>query len=361
MKKYIIFYITGHGFGHAVRSAEVIDALLQKDPEVELFVRTDAPEWLFPQNHSRVHYESVEIDIGAIQKNSFEVDVYKTYHEVSRLFQSWKDIFNQERAILSGNKIQLVLGDIPPLAFRIADKMNIPAMAIGNFSWNWIYEDWLSQKNEFSSIVDEIKRDYATVHTLFRIPGHEPMSAFPNIVDVPHIGRKGHLKKETLQEEFNIPDTHRVLLLALPQYDQHLIPWDKLSKFSNWIILSPFSEHPDGNILPVKRTGFKFSDLISASDVVLSKPGYGIVTDCYTNRTPLLYISRKDFRECDVLIQWLDNHSVSQEMTVDELVDGEWQPILDALTTKKQSWDDVPVDGAQVIAGNVLEKIGEVL
>lgn len=361
MIKRIVFYITGHGFGHAVRSAEIVDALLVADPGVELFIRTDAPEWLFPLDHPNVHFKAVEIDIGAIQKNSFEVDVEKTCCEVSRLFKSWPKLFRQESTFIAENNIQMILGDIPPLAFRIAKEMNIPACAIGNFSWNWIYEDWLSQKPEFASIIQKIEEDYASAQLLYRLPGHEQMSAFQNIMDVPHIGRKGSIRKEMLQKDFHIPEDHRILLLALPQYDQHLIPWDKLFRFEKWTVLSPFTDNPHRNILPIKRTGLKFSELISASDVVLSKPGYGIVTDCYTNRTPLLFIPRKDFRECDVLIQWLNKHSVSQEIDVETLIAGEWKSILDQLTLKPQIWDNVPVDGATVIAEDVLKRTGEML
>ena len=42
----VALYVSGHGFGHAVRSAQVAAALL--DAGAQVVVRTDAPAWLFP-------------------------------------------------------------------------------------------------------------------------------------------------------------------------------------------------------------------------------------------------------------------------------------------------------------------------
>jgi hypothetical protein len=36
----IVFYISGHGFGHASRSIEVINAMLARRPETRVGVRT---------------------------------------------------------------------------------------------------------------------------------------------------------------------------------------------------------------------------------------------------------------------------------------------------------------------------------
>jgi hypothetical protein len=43
----IAFYISGHGFGHASRSIELIRALLERQPGLRVVVSTPAPQWLF--------------------------------------------------------------------------------------------------------------------------------------------------------------------------------------------------------------------------------------------------------------------------------------------------------------------------
>ena len=48
--------------------------------------------------------------------------------------------------------------------------------------------------------------------------------------------------------------------------------------------------------------GYRYEDLVRAVDVVVTKPGYGIISECLANDTALLYTSRGDFREYQVLV-----------------------------------------------------------
>ena len=48
--------------------------------------------------------------------------------------------------------------------------------------------------------------------------------------------------------------------------------------------------------------GVRYEDLVRAVDVVISKPGYGIISECVANDTALLYTSRGDFIEYDVFV-----------------------------------------------------------
>ena len=43
----IVFYVSGHGFGHTSRAIEVIHALLRAQPEAHIVVKTAAPLRLF--------------------------------------------------------------------------------------------------------------------------------------------------------------------------------------------------------------------------------------------------------------------------------------------------------------------------
>ena len=45
----ILFYITGHGFGHATRVIETINQLSDKAPDVLALIATSVPKWLFEQ------------------------------------------------------------------------------------------------------------------------------------------------------------------------------------------------------------------------------------------------------------------------------------------------------------------------
>ena len=42
----IVVYVSGHGFGHATRVAEVLRVMREREPSVPLTVVSSVPEWL---------------------------------------------------------------------------------------------------------------------------------------------------------------------------------------------------------------------------------------------------------------------------------------------------------------------------
>jgi L-arabinokinase len=59
----------------------------------------------------------------------------------------------------------------------------------------------------------------------------------------------------------------------------------------------------------LQASGLDYVDLVGAVDVVFTKPGYGIVSDCIAAGTRLVYVERGDFPEYDVFVaempRWL--------------------------------------------------------
>ena len=52
----------------------------------------------------------------------------------------------------------------------------------------------------------------------------------------------------------------------------------------------------------IYSAGYRYEDLVRAVDVVATKPGYGIISECIANDTALLYTSRGRFVEYDVMV-----------------------------------------------------------
>ena len=47
--------------------------------------------------------------------------------------------------------------------------------------------------------------------------------------------------------------------------------------------------------------GITYIDVVAAADVVVSKPGYGIIADCLATKTRLVYLARPTFPEVALL------------------------------------------------------------
>ena len=61
--------------------------------------------------------------------------------------------------------------------------------------------------------------------------------------------------------------------------------------------MGPFGGLPKSDMY---RAGVRYEDLVAAVDVVVTKPGYGIIAECLANNTAMLYTSRGRFAEYDV-------------------------------------------------------------
>ena len=98
-------------------------------------------------------------------------------------------------------------------------------------------------------------------------------------------------------------------------------------------------------------------DLVAAVDVVLTKPGYGIISECVANDTALVYTSRGHFVEYDVLVRemprWLRCGFISNE----DLLAGRWQPALDRALAQPAPPETLGVDGAERAAAIILRHL----
>ena len=78
----------------------------------------------------------------------------------------------------------------------------------------------------------------------------------------------------------------------------------------------------DGNLLVLPDTQSQYEDLVRAVDVIVTKPGYGIVADVLAHRVPMLYTDRGNFPEYPHLVQALNDYATAEFIPQDELLDG---------------------------------------
>ena len=73
--KRILFYISGHGYGHATRCLEIIKKIQFTESGCEIHIQTSAPEWLISLNLQK-NYNLIPkaCDVGAVQKNSYDLN-----------------------------------------------------------------------------------------------------------------------------------------------------------------------------------------------------------------------------------------------------------------------------------------------
>src|SRR6266702_479847 len=181
----IAYYITGHGYGHARRSVEVIRQLRKLRPDLSVFFRTTANAGIFEElGKTNIHLDRVELDPGAIEKDLFTIDHASTAKAVRWAIARRDQLVATEMGFLRQNKIQLILADIPFLAGDIAAAAGIPIIAITNFTWDWIYEPYFGDKPD---LLREIEKSYSKIPTLLKIPFGGRRDWFKEVTEIPVI------------------------------------------------------------------------------------------------------------------------------------------------------------------------------
>jgi L-arabinokinase len=126
------------------------------------------------------------------------------------------------------------------------------------------------------------------------------------------------------------------------------IPLADLERSGDFSILAPPREAP---------AGLRYEDLVAAADVVVSKPGYGIVSECVANDTALLYTSRGRFVEYDVFVREMPRLLRCRFLPMDDMIAGRWIDGIRALLAAPPPPERPAVDGALVAARILLDAI----
>ena len=101
--------------------------------------------------------------------------------------------------------------------------------------------------------------------------------------------------------------------------------------------------------------GLAYEDLVAASDVVVTKPGYGIVSECIANDVPLLYTSRGRFADYDVMVAEMPRVLRSRYISQDDLIAGRWREPVEALVKQPLPSERPSTNGADVAAEEILQ------
>jgi len=337
---------------------EIINFLFENYPGSEIFIKTDAPAWLFSSSlRNEFYYESLLLDTGVAQKNCLYTDPVKTLEKLNYLYSQQETLINNEISFIRKNKVDCIIGDIPPLSFTIAEKAGIPGYAVANFSWDWIYSEYLDEYNEFDRFIKIIKEHYSRASLLFCLPLSGDLSVFQKVVDVPFVARKSRREKSAVREQLGLPSDKKILLLTFGGFQGKEFLFKNIDLDEEFKIIIPENTgiYIDNSIIISNKEMIQkqilFEDLVMIADIVISKPGYGIVSDCIAHKTPLLYTERDGFLEAEVLTKNLNDYISAVLIPQNDLFGGKWNDyVYEALAGTASNKNDVAINGAEIIA-----------
>jgi L-arabinokinase len=255
-----------------------------------------------------------------------------------------------------------VLADIPPLAFEAAAAAGVPSVGLANFSWDWIYGHLAKRQAGFEEPARRAAAAYARARLLLQLPFAGDLAAFPRREAIPMVARRQRGPRAEARRLLGFGDAPTVLVsfggLGLPGFDPRV-----LTRLARHRFVLETDEHPlPANVRGLTRAGLaalglQYLDVIGAADVVLTKPGYGIVTDCIAAGTRMIYTERGDFPEYPILVAEMARHLPCAHVSNEDVRTGLLEEALDAVL--RAPFPPPPrLDGAEVAARRLLDLAG---
>ncbi|HZZ83189.1 MAG TPA: hypothetical protein VFE30_01530 [Anaeromyxobacteraceae bacterium] len=349
----LVAYVTGHGYGHLVRLCEVLRQVRARAPGLALTLVGEVPERLVRDElPGPVAIRRVACDAGLAQRDALHIDEEESARRCRELDARFDERVREESELLRAAGARAVLGDIPPLAFAAAARAGVPSLALGNFSWDWIYRHLSVRQPSLAGSAARAAAAYAEAGLLLALPFAGDLSSFPRRVEVGLVARRPRLAREEARRLLGLDGRPAVLLsfggLGLPGLSRSL-----LSRERDLAFLLP--EDAGGERLAA--LGLAYPDLVQAADVVVTKPGYGIVSDAIAAGTRLVYTERGDFPEYEVMVRELPAWLACAHVSNAELFAGRLAgPVERVLSLPMPPRPDL--DGAARAAEQVLAAIG---
>lgn len=322
----LCFYVTGHGFGHASRVQAVLEEFLRVHPDWSLEVRTAAPLRAFAGLDPAVVHSALEIDPGVIQRDSFAHDLEATTEAWLSLLTRAPAIIAAESARLRSAGVDVVLSDVSPLACAIARAADLPCLLQGNFTWDWILEGYLDRQPRLAAVIETLRRWYALADVYLRLPLSPETKIFGRVQPIGFVARRTLLSREALRAQLGIGDREKLVLLSFGGFGASDLDVSCVrgtaARGVRCAWEQPQASPPD--LLSIAGLGLRYTDLIAAADVAVSKPGFGIIAEAVAQETPLVWVPRGDFREAPLLEAFLLHDFPSTRIEAAALGDGRW-------------------------------------
>ena len=358
MKKapHLAYYITAHGYGHGVRSSDLLGALLAGYPELTITVTTDLPEEFLrsrlPFSRERLRVRPGAFDVGMVQKDSIRVDVEATLERALTLVKNRTGLVKREAEFLRGAGAGLVVADIPSIPIEAAAKAGIVAVAMGNFSWDWIYRPFVERDSRWRQVMELFEEGYRQASVLLKLPFSPDMSIFEKQVEIPVLAKPGRARRDELALLTGADGGKRWVLLSFTTLDWNEAALREVEALEDveFFTVKPLAWGGRKNIHAVERMKMGFSDVLASVDVVVSKPGYGILCDGVANEKPIVFAEREDFIEYPLLERELKRFLKNVHLPAVDLYAGRMGPALAAVELAPSPKEKLARGGAEKAA-----------
>lgn len=333
--KTLCFYISDYGYGHAARAIALIRDLVQHDEGVRIVARTAGPLEFARRSlvHPRISVIGCRNDPDIIHvRGQATVAREETRQAFLLWMRSWDAYVARERAFCLDNDIDLILSDIAPQPFEVAEALGIPSLAVSNFAWDTIYGHLFPDLEE----VDHLRDAYRSASFACILPFEIGMGTFPRSERVGLVSRPITASRQEMRRRLGIADDDFLVFIGPSPELVSLSSSDLAERRAHSLPTGPASPStvgenstvrylvPSGMALPgalaIPAAETESQNWIGMCDCVVAKCGYSTVSEAVRARVPLFVWKRYGFIEDKAIASQIEHLGIGQ--TVNGALDG---------------------------------------
>jgi L-arabinokinase len=291
------------------------------------------------------------LDSGAIQAHALKVDPVQTLEHYATIHEKRSELIESEVIFLGSRSFDLIIVDATPIACAAGYRAGVKVLLLSNFSWDFCYRGMFDEiKSSFddptslryTAMIEQCAADYCNCDIYLQLPGKAALP--PNfdeskVKEGPLLSRHAKLSRDEVRKAHNLDSSVKLLLVG---FGGHSSAWDlhESALPEGWKCLVLGAE--DGQLpysnrfIPIDFNCY-VPDLIAASDVMLGKLGYGLVSECLTADVPLIYVPRSSWPEEACLEDYLLSHQGGLKMPAEAFFSGDWSDYLTRALALKES------------------------
>jgi hypothetical protein len=356
----LAYFISAHGYGHASRAAAVMAALRQLEPALHFEIFSQIPAVFFKESlDDGFTYHRLLTDIGVVQKNSLAEDLPETVRRLDRFLPFDPELVQRLARRLTNLACRSILCDIAPLGIAVARAAGLPAVLVENFTWDWIYEGYLSQQAGLEPHIEYLRGIFGAAD--FRLQTEPVCHYRPADRVIPAlISRPFRTPARQTRQTLELPEQAPAVLITVGGMRGQFEFLEKLKQWPDIYFVIPGASDRlrfEGNLrLLPHHSGLFHPDLFQAVDAVIGKIGYSTLAEVYYAGLPFGYVARRNWPESKALVDYVEAHLNGLPIAEEQFQAATWLPLLPDLLALPRLTRHHP-NGADQAARFILEKL----
>ncbi len=333
--KHLVVVISGHGYGHAVMTAPLINALHERHPKLRITLKTDVPKAFLQRKFNMPFgYLPDSSDFGMVMHSAFEVDTVESLEKYKAFHQDWPTRLEAQMAQLKQLEADSLLSNIAYLPLVAAKQLKRPCVAYSCLNWAEIFHHYFANQANADQIYQQMLEAYSGADCIISTEPAMPMAGLMT-QRVGPIASQGINRRTALLNLLGLPNSTRLVLATMGgiKTDMNQTNWPEIEDVHYLVLDLPSQDRRD--ISSLSTSHISFTDILCSVDLLFTKPGYGSFTEAAIHSIPVLYVERKEWPEHIYLTQWLEKYTACRAITQQQLSKGDFiSELIDLLAQK---------------------------